>query len=105
MSDEISLETVNQEVLALVQALLGSISPNFRVVMLEYKNEIWRLIFILEQDKADDREEIVVDITTAFEACHEKGVEYEVAIEITDKDIYLPKQTLTRRFVYCRKEY
>lgn len=103
MSNEISLEVMNRQVLSLMQALLGAISPNFRMVMLEYNNEVWRLLFILEQDKPDDRAEID-DISTEFEALQEKGIEYEVIIDITDKDIPWPTHSFTKRVVYRRRE-
>ncbi|MCA9919794.1 MAG: hypothetical protein KC445_17680 [Anaerolineales bacterium] len=103
MGNEITFQEVNAKLISLVQALLGSISPNFRAVILEYLDEVWWLTFILEQDNPEDQEEIV-EITTVFEGFQEGSIDYEVVIEITDKDLHLPMDTLTRRCAYRRRE-
>ena len=41
-----------------MQALLGVISPNFRMVALEFAEPVWQLLFVLESESAVDREEI-----------------------------------------------
>jgi hypothetical protein len=41
-----------------VQALLGTISPNFRLVALGNLGGRWQLRFVLEHESLEDREEI-----------------------------------------------
>ncbi len=103
MSNEISLEVINRQTVALMQALWGAISPNFRMVILEYDDEIWRLTFILELDELYDREEIE-NIKDEFLALQETDIECEAIIEINDKGIPWPIPSFTKRVVYRRRE-
>ena len=100
---KISLEKMNRQTLALMQALLGSISPNFRMVTLEYDEGMWRLIVILEHDSSYDREEIE-EIKYDFLALQETNINCEVRTEINDKHIPWPIESLTKRIVYRRRE-
>lgn len=50
-----------------VQALSGAISPNFRMVAIAFTEPSWQLIFVLENDDAQDREEIE-DVLGEFDA-------------------------------------
>lgn len=56
----------NKIVVALVQALLGSISENFRAVSIDFSQGV-RVRFFLFEDLAEDREEID-DIITEFDS-------------------------------------
>lgn len=53
-----ALEEENQQVLVVIQALLGAIAPNFREVSLVLAPENLHLYFVLEHESAEDREEI-----------------------------------------------
>ncbi|MCV2884712.1 hypothetical protein OE749_08390 [Aestuariibacter sp. AA17] len=48
---------LNQSVL-LTQALLGVISPNFRMVSIRLEKEMWIVTIVLEEEDAQDLEEI-----------------------------------------------
>src|SRR5262249_21858875 len=95
------LDEWNSTTLALVQALLGAVSPNFRMVALFADGDVWRLQFTLETDNALDREEID-DIASEFEAQHSSNVEYEVETKVTTGHIAWP--AFPARVVFRRKE-
>ncbi len=103
MRNEISLEKMNRQTLFLMQALKGSVSPNFRMVMLEYDEGMWRLIYILEHDSSYDREEIG-EIKYDFLAFQETSIYCETIIEIDDGELPWPRESLTKRIVYRRRE-
>jgi hypothetical protein len=48
----------NWAVLMLNQALIGAISPNFRLVELFYEDNTWRARVTLREESEEDREEI-----------------------------------------------
>jgi hypothetical protein len=52
------LDYENYQVVSFVQASLGSISANVRVIHLQCKGEEVNLHFVLERESAEDREEI-----------------------------------------------
>ncbi len=56
--DPIELASINGRVVNLVNAMLGSISPNFRAVSMEVTPTAVNLHFLLERDSKEDREEI-----------------------------------------------
>lgn len=58
MSDSLSSDDWNFQTLMLVQALVGAISPNFRLVTLCYEIDEWVLNFYLERNDDKDIEEI-----------------------------------------------
>jgi len=78
------LNRQNMVVTMLTQALLGAITPNFRMVAINLKQEPWALRFVLERDEAEDREEIN-DLLGDFESfTHDIGhpaFQEEVMIE------------------------
>ncbi|MEZ4234680.1 MAG: hypothetical protein R3F59_00635 [Myxococcota bacterium] len=96
-----SLADDNAQVLRLVQALVGAVSPNFRRVALEPTAAGVRLWFLLARDEPDDRDEID-EVAFAFEALQEGPV--EVAVEIVCDDRPLEALTLPGRPVYGRRE-
>lgn len=55
---ELPLSDWNWAVLMLNQALVGAISPNFRMVELTFGGSGWVLRVTLGEDRADDREAI-----------------------------------------------
>ncbi len=97
------LEYENAQVLNLVQALIGAISPNFRRVYLSTISENVKLSFIIEKDVKSDREEIS-DIVSEFEALQIKFVDIDFEIIVnSNKDLEFDFQD--QRTVYARKEY
>jgi hypothetical protein len=103
MRNEISLEEMNHQTLSLVRALFCSISPNFRMIMLEYDNGLWRIDFILERDSPSERE-LIEDIQDEFFALQKTNIDCETRIEINEGEIPWPTESLTKRVVYRRME-
>ena len=89
------------QTLRLVQALLGAISPNFRMVAIAHDGHRWKLMFVLEEDLVEDRQEIE-DIAVEFEALQEKPIAYEVTVSVVTSRIEWPPQSV--RVVYRRRE-
>jgi hypothetical protein len=97
-----SLTEENLQVLNLVQAMVGAITPNFRRVTLELtSHKTVCLRFVLEQDDPDDREE-VDDIAFEFEALQTQGIELEVKVIVDTRPIH--EIELLGRIVFGRKE-
>ncbi|MCP4548387.1 MAG: hypothetical protein GY835_18150 [bacterium] len=101
MSDSPSLEAWNRHVLMLSQALLGAISPNFRMVALGNEDKRWKLTFFLERESKEDRIEIE-DVAAEFEALQETRIEYNIEVLITQDPIVSP--TPPTRVVFRRRE-
>lgn len=95
------LKWENEQVLNLIQATLGSITNNMRVIALECHNEKHVLIyFLLEKDTPEDREEIE-DIVFEFEALQDSFINDEIKIEVSSKfigDLYIPKRKIYIRY-------
>jgi hypothetical protein len=90
----------NRQVVNLNQALLGAISPNFRAVAIRCQDAIV-LTFLLEEDAAEDREEIE-EVALAFEALQSGPVSVSTEILVSTKP--LADITLAGRLVYYRRE-
>lgn len=92
----------NQQVLFVVEALIGAVSWNWRRVALEVEAErVLRLWFLLEQDLLEDREEIE-DVVFEVEAQEHPGwvVEFDIAVDSRPfEELRFP-----RRIVYSRRE-
>ncbi len=69
MSSQPTLEEWNFQVLMLIQALVGAISANFRMIALLWDGDEWVLRFYLEESNEEDVEEIedVVCQYTAYQ--------------------------------------
>lgn len=67
MSKKFDLNEKNKVVVMLIQALWGAISPNFRMIALSFAEPVWQLLFVLECDIAEDRQEIE-DVAGEFDA-------------------------------------
>lgn len=91
MSDtgSIDVEIWNRMSMALVQAMVGAISGNFRQVTLSRTGDRWRLGFVLAEDSEEDREEID-DIGTEFEALQDGAVDYELSVVVSRDDLGFP---------------
>lgn len=89
----------NYQALALVQALLGSITPNMIAIAMRCVGEGVHLHFYLERQSASDREEID-DIETAFCALQFTAVPTFVHVAICDKRF--DARAIDGRMVYLR---
>ena len=95
-----TLEEENQQVLNLIQALLGAVSANFRAVSISWKDTIV-LSVLLDSDNSEDREEID-DIEYEFLAKQNRPVSVSTEILVSDRpieEIHLPG-----RLVFLRRE-
>jgi hypothetical protein len=92
----------NQQVLTLVQAMLGAISPNVRAVSIDCLDDGVHLYFVLEQDRAEDREEIE-DIAAEFEALQEGPIEIETHVSISSERWPKGVGSVRGRPVYVRR--
>lgn len=101
MNDSFSLDDANRGALMLSQAMLGAISPNFRMVTLEKNTHGWQIQFHLEFEDSYDREEIQ-EIVEEFESLQVNSVKYEVGVVISTDTIQWPN--LPTRVVYRRRE-
>ena len=99
-----SFDRENREVLSLVQALIGAVSPNFRRVSLELiGTKGTRIRFLLESDDARDREEID-DIVAEFGALAWGHGHGELYVDTTCDARPLRELHFPGRVVYGRKE-
>ena len=97
-----STEFENIQVLALVQAMIGSVGPNFRRVTLDAKVAgVVRLFFLLEHEDRSDREEID-EISFEFEALQGRGISVEVSVICDSRRI--EEIDLPGRVVFGRRE-
>lgn len=88
-------------IVSLVQAMLGAISPNFRMISISHDGSMWCICFFLERESEEDRIEIE-DIACEFESLQESLIEYRVSIVVGDSEIPWPK--LPERVIYKRRE-
>ncbi len=91
----------NAQVLNLVQAMFGAISPNMRSVSLECRDGGVRLYFLLAEDDEADREEID-DILFEFEVLQERDIEINSSVVVSCKPE--ARVELPGRWVFGRKE-
>lgn len=83
-----------------MQALLGVISPNFRMVFVSMRKHVV-ISIVLQKEAEEDREEIE-DVKSEFEALLPKAMDYEVAVVIDDQDLTWPDETSI--VIYRRRE-
>jgi hypothetical protein len=103
---KMNINEKNMAVVMLNQALLGAISPNFRMVTILFSEVKWTVFFCLEKDNLKDREEIE-DIIGDFDGflldIDSPPSNLEVKIEVSSE--YLPKfDDDNSRVVFRRKE-
>jgi hypothetical protein len=91
----------NRQTVALVQALLGAISPNFRMVSLNYINECWSIRIVLSNDDSEDRSEIA-EIISEFEALQDGPISCKIDIDIESGVLAWPSPP--ERVVFRRRE-
>lgn len=91
----------HERVLHLGQALLGTVTSNFRKVELQYDRGKWILFFVLERDDSSDREEIA-DLALEWVGLHTHPLEFEVDIIVSNERM---KRTAGPHWtVFLRKE-
>jgi hypothetical protein len=85
---EQELNRQNMVIAMLTQALLGSITPNFRRISINPKLEPWPIEIILERDDQLDREEIS-DIEAEFESLLSAigNPAFDVQVTVSDENI------------------
>lgn len=59
-----SIDDQNMVLALLTQAMLGAISSNFRMVVIDLDRPVWPISFFLEKDSVIDRQEIEEIIST-----------------------------------------
>lgn len=101
MSDEPSLNEWNYQVLMLGQALVGAISPNFRMVSISWQEGVWNIAFYLAEDIEEDMEEIE-EIFCQYGAYQTSALRCKSRVILgTDR---LPTLSPPERIVYRRRE-
>ena len=93
---------LKNQALILTQALLGCISPNFRMIHISIKNEIYEILIILEKRNEDDIEEIE-DLKSEYEALQPNLINYNINIEINEDNLVWPDNQ-TSIILYKRRE-
>ncbi|WP_448651369.1 hypothetical protein ACSHWC_26615 [Pseudomonas fluorescens] len=101
MNAEAELNVWNFQVLMLVQAMLGAVTPNFRMVVLSYEDDVWVIRFYLEEKIEDDIGE-VEDIICQYTAYQDSDLKCTSEILVGNED--LPSLSEAERVVYRRKE-
>jgi hypothetical protein len=101
MKTAVEFERENLPVLNIVQAMIGSVTPNLRGVSLECGPRGAHLYFLLEHEDQSDREEIK-DIAFELEALQSRGIDLEVSVLVSPEP--LATGTLPGRRVFGRKE-
>jgi hypothetical protein len=93
----------NEMTLALVQALLGAPSPNFRAVTIETRPTEILIRVYLESESIIDREE-VDDLLAEFEALHTKPIKTEIEVIVSSQRWPTGVNSLAGRPVYARRD-
>ncbi|MDA7021886.1 hypothetical protein ACQKDL_17895 [Pseudomonas bubulae] len=101
MNAEAELKAWNFQVLMLVQAMLGAVTPNFRMVVLSCEDDVWLIRFYLEENIDDDIGE-VEDIICQYTAYQGSDLKCRSEIFVCNED--LPSLSEAERVVYRRKE-
>ncbi|NBF09197.1 hypothetical protein [Pseudomonas sp. Fl4BN1] len=101
MNVEAELKAWNFQVLMLVQAMLGAITPNFRMVVLSREGDVWVIRFYLERCVEDDVDEIE-DIICQYTAYQSSDLKCKS--EVLVSNVRLPSLSGADRVVYRRKE-
>lgn len=90
------------QALALMQSLLGVISPNFRIVWVTLGDDTVFVNIVLATTSKEDLEEIV-DLETEFESLRSARIGYEFNVVISSESICWP-DPVSSIVVYRRRE-
>ncbi|WNJ95648.1 hypothetical protein RND59_00560 [Vibrio ruber] len=96
------LDYLRKQSLILMQALLGVISANFRMVYISQNNGCVTVTIVLESENDDDLEEIE-DLKSEFEALQESSIDYDFIVKVTDKELFWPDGNTI--VVFRRREF
>jgi hypothetical protein len=91
----------NFQSLAVVQAMLGMLSPNFRRVTLDHDGGKWLITFVLERIDADDQEEIE-DFGSEWDALQSAPEPRDVQTVVTSEALSWPSPST--RVLFLRRE-
>ncbi|MEH0018420.1 MAG: hypothetical protein V6Z89_02145 [Desulfobacter sp.] len=100
MGKELS-SLLQQHAMILVQALLGVITPNFRMVSVSEISKKIVITIVLEEDSKSDRDEID-DLVSEFEVLQPKPINFDIEVEISTNELLWPNESTI--VVYRRKE-
>jgi len=101
MTSSPDLQEWNLQSLAVMQAMLGMPSPNFRRVSLGHDGAQWLIGFALEREDADNREEIE-DFETEWDALQSGPEPREVRTVLASGS--LPSPEWPTRILYQHRE-
>ena len=93
---------LQRQALSLMQALLGVITPNFRMVWLSADRNGKVIIYIILEHMSDDDMEEIDDLESEYEALQEKPTDYYFDVIISNEFIKWPHHNSI--VVYKRKE-
>lgn len=91
----------NQKVCELVQASLGAIVPEIRMISLSRQDSLWRVTVVVDRLDEALREDIVEDIIAEFEALL-TGPVVDGRVELAEGDLPIPAEP--SRITYLRYE-
>lgn len=100
-ADVPELSIWNRYVLDLAYALLGAVSPNFRMVALGWANHRWILIFHLNEENAEDRGAIE-DVVCDFYALQAGPMDADTIVHVSAGPFLVPGEP--SRMVFRRRE-
>ncbi len=101
MSTVPSLAEWNLETVDVMQALLGSISPNYRMITMDHDGSQWIFTFVLEHEDVEDREE-VEDFAIEWEALKDRPTSCTTVVLIEAGALAWPAPPT--RVIYRRRE-
>ncbi len=93
---------IQKQSLILMQALLGVISANFRMIYLQQESGKVIVTIILESENENDFEEIE-DLKSEFEALQESPVDYDFVVKVADTDLSWPDDNTV--VIFKRREF
>lgn len=96
-----NLNEWNRQSVNVMQAMLGMISPNFRMVTLDHDGTKWLIGFVLEIVNAEDCEELN-DFEAEWEALQDDPTPCDFQISYTAESLPMPHAP--KRALYWRRE-
>jgi hypothetical protein len=96
-----SLADWNLQTVHVTQALLGSISPNYRMITMDHDGREWVFSFVLDHEDAEDREEID-DFALEWEILQGRPTPCRIVVLIETGVLAWPSPPT--RVVYRRRE-
>ncbi|BCA63611.1 hypothetical protein HMP09_2845 [Sphingomonas sp. HMP9] len=96
-----SLDDWNRQSVNVMQAMLGMISPNFRMVTLDHDGTQWIIGFVLESVNAEDREELA-DFEAEWDALQSGPTPRDLQVSFTAGSLAWP--SAPTRALYRRRE-